>query len=79
MSTTTLSRRPGVQRLGLAGIGAAVLLVGIASPAGAATNVVIPLEPSEVLLTAYPVENEGPLDPMADPNAVTSPVPVDVQ
>ncbi len=56
MSTTTPRRRAG-QRLGLAGIGSAVLLVAIAAPAGAATDVVIPLEPSEVLLSAVPAED----------------------
>jgi hypothetical protein len=61
-----------VQRLGLAGIGTAVLLVGIASPAGAATGVVIPLEPTEVALGAFPVENIAAMDPMADP--ATAPV-----
>jgi hypothetical protein len=77
MSSPTPSRRP-LQRLGLAGIGSAVLLVGIASPAAAATGVVIPLEPSEVALSAVPVENiGGPMDPMADPaSGVLIPVPV---
>ena len=36
MSSSTLSRRPRAQRLGPVGIGTAVLLVGIASPAAAA-------------------------------------------
>jgi hypothetical protein len=77
MSSPTPSRRQ-LQRLGLAGIGSAVLLVGIASPAAAATGVVIPLEPSEVALTAVPVENiGGPMDPMADPTSgIFTPVPV---
>jgi hypothetical protein len=77
MSSPTPSRRP-LQRLGLAGIGSAVLLVGIASPAAAATGVVIPLEPSEVALSTVPVENiGGPMDPMADPSAgIFTPVPV---
>jgi hypothetical protein len=77
MSSSTPSRRP-LQRLGLAGIGSAVLLVGIASPAAAATGVVIPLEPSEVALATVPVENiGGPMDPMADPNGgVLTAVPV---
>ena len=78
MSSPTLSRRP-LQRLGLAGIGSAVLLVGIASPAVAATDVVIPLEPSEVALTAFPVENFGSMDAMADPNAGPVSTPVAVQ
>jgi hypothetical protein len=53
---STPSRRRHVQRLGLAGIGSAVLLVAIASPAVAAPDVVIPLEPSEVGLSAVPAE-----------------------
>jgi hypothetical protein len=79
MSSPTLSRRPQLQRLGLAGIGSAVLLVGIASPAVAATGVVIPLEPTEVALSAVPVENFGVMDPMADPNAGITPTSVAVQ
>ncbi|HEX2075688.1 MAG TPA: hypothetical protein VHF92_18060, partial [Geodermatophilus sp.] len=55
----TPSRRRQVQRLALTGIGSAVLLVGIAPAAGAATGVVIPLEPTEVELGAFPVENFG--------------------
>ncbi|WP_100497610.1 hypothetical protein [Geodermatophilus chilensis] len=76
MSSPALSRRP-LQRLGLVGIGSAVLLVGVAPPALAATDVVIPLEPSSVALTAFPVENlGGAMDPM-DPGAgVFTPVPV---
>ncbi|CCG02268.1 hypothetical protein [Blastococcus saxobsidens] len=79
MSSPSLSRRPQMQRLGLVGIGAAVLLVGITPPAGAATDVTIPLEPAEVALDAFPVENVGAMDPMADP--ATGPVvtPVLVQ
>jgi hypothetical protein len=78
MSSSTQIRRRQVQRLALTGVGSAVLLVGIAPTAGAATGVVIPLEPSEVALTAFPVENlGGAMDPMADPNAgVFTPVPV---
>ena len=79
MSSPTLSRRPQLQRLGLVGIGSAVLLVGIASPAVAATGVVIPLEPTEVALSAVPVENFGVMDPMADPNAGITPTSVAVQ
>ncbi len=80
MSRTTLSRRPQVQRLGLVGTGTAVLLVGIASPAGAATDVSIPLEPTEVVLGAFPVENYGSaMDPMADPNVIPTVTPVGVQ
>jgi hypothetical protein len=77
MSSPTLSRRP-LQRLGLAGIGSAVLFVGIASPAVAATGVVIPLEPSEVALSAVPVENiGGPMDPMTNSSAgIFTPQPV---
>ncbi|RFU18911.1 hypothetical protein [Geodermatophilus marinus] len=80
MSSPSSARRPQVQRLGLVGVGTALLLVGIASPAGAATDVVIPLEPTEVLLTAFPVENlGGSMDPMADPNAALTPTPVEVR
>src|SRR3712207_9362473 len=78
MSSPTLSRRP-LQRLGLAGIGSAVLFVGIASPAVAATGVVIPLEPSEVALSTVPVENFGVMDPMSDPGAGVAPTPLAVQ
>ena len=68
MSSPTLSRRP-LQRLGLAGIGSAVLFVGIASPALAATGVVIPRAPTEVALLNYPAENYGgePMGPMTGP------------
>ena len=78
MSSSTQNRRRQVQRLALTGVGSAVLLVGIAPTAGAATGVVIPLEPSEVALGAVPVENiGGPMDPMADLTAgVFTPVPV---
>ena len=79
MSTHRLARRPQVHRVCLTGIGAAVLLVGIASPAVAATDVVIPLEPTEVVLTAFPVENFGAMDPMADPAASGVLMPVGVQ
>ncbi|MDK3256713.1 hypothetical protein [Blastococcus capsensis] len=79
MSSSTLSRRPPVQRLGLVGIGTALLLVGIASPAGAATDVTIPLEPTEVELGAFPVENFGAMDPMADPATAPAVTPVLVQ
>ena len=77
MSSPTLSRRP-LQRLGLAGIGSAVLLVGIASPALAATGVVIPLAPTEVALLNYPAENYGgePMDPMTGPAGAPEPVVV---
>ena len=78
MSSTTQKRRPQVQRLGLAGIGTAVLLVGIASPAGAATGVVIPLEPAEVALSAFPADSLAAMDPMADPPSTLFP-PVSVQ
>jgi hypothetical protein len=80
MSISTPDRRPQVQRLALAGLGAAVLLVAIASPATAATGVVIPLEPTEAELVAFPVENfGGSLDPMADPNATPAAAPVGVR
>jgi hypothetical protein len=79
MPTLALSRRPQLQRLGLAGIGSAVLLVGIASPAVAATGVVIPLEPGEVIISAFPVESLAAMDPMADPNAEPVLAPVGVQ
>ena len=78
MSSSTQNRRRQVQRLALTGVGSAVLLIGIAPTAVAATGVVIPLEPSEVALGAVPVENiGGPMDPMADLTAgVFTPVPV---
>jgi hypothetical protein len=77
MSSTTTSRRPRVHRLGLAGIGTAVLLVGIATPAGAATDVVIPLEPAGVLLEALPLDPSGdPMDPMDPAPSLLIPVPV---
>ncbi len=78
MSSSTQNRRRQVQRLALTGVGSAVLLVGIAPTAGAATGVVIPLEPSEVALGAVAVENiGGPMDPIGDPAAgVFTPVPV---
>jgi hypothetical protein len=78
MSSSTHNRRRQVQRLALTGVGSAVLLIGIAPTAGAATGVVIPLEPSEVALGAVPVENiGGPMDPMADLTAgAFTPVPV---
>ena len=79
MSLHSLAARPLVQRLCLPGIGAAVLLVGIATPAAAATDVVIPLEPAEVALTAFPAENFGAMDPMADPEAPPVLTPVGVQ
>jgi hypothetical protein len=77
MSSTTRSRRPRVHRLGLAGIGTAVLLVGIATPASAATDVVIPLEPAGVLLEALPLDPAGdPMDPMDPTPSLLIPVPV---
>lgn len=77
MSSTTTSRRPRVQRLGLAGIGSAVLLVGIASPASAATDVVIPLEPPAVVLEGLPIDPAGdPMDPMDPSPSLLLPVPV---
>lgn len=73
MSTAPRTRRRHVQRLGLAGIGSAVLFVGIASPALAAADVVLPLTPSEVILFSYSPENFGgvPMDPMAGPTSGT--------
>ncbi len=78
MSSPTPSRRP-LQRLGLAGIGSAVLLVGIASPAAAADPVSVALDPPVVGVSAFPIENfGGVLDPMADPaNATFAPVAVE--
>ena len=77
MSSTTRSRRPRVHRLGLGGIGTAVLLVGIATPASAATDVVIPLEPAGVLLEALPLDPAGdPMDPMDPTPSLLIPVPV---
>ncbi|WP_448620564.1 hypothetical protein [Geodermatophilus sp. URMC 65] len=77
MSSPTLSRRP-LQRLGLAGIGSAVLLVGIASPAAAAEDVVVSLAPTQVVLLNYPTENYGelPMDPMTGPTGALEPVAV---
>ncbi|MGY1702926.1 hypothetical protein [Geodermatophilus sp. SYSU D00766] len=71
MPTPSPERRRHVQRFGLAGIGAAVLLVGIASPAAAAPGVVIPLAPTEVVLVPVAPENGdvAVLDPVADPAA----------
>ncbi|WP_346622504.1 hypothetical protein [Blastococcus montanus] len=79
MSSTTSSRRRQVQRLALTGVGSAVLLVGIAPAAVAATDVTIPLEPLEVELGAFPVENLGAMDPMADPATAPAVTPVPVQ
>jgi hypothetical protein len=79
MSSPSTPRRR-VQRYGIAGIGSAVLFVGIASPAAAATDVVIPLAPTEVVLFPAPVETGGavPMDPSADPTAgEPTPVPVE--
>ncbi len=66
MSSSTQNRRRRVQRLVLTGVGSAVLLVGIAPTAGAATGVVIPLEPTAVELIAIPVEDVASMGPMAD-------------
>jgi hypothetical protein len=68
MSSPSTPRRR-VQRYGLAGIGAAVLFVGIASPAAAATDVVIPLEPTEIALAAWPAASLTAMDPLTDPDA----------
>ena len=56
MSSSTQNRRRQVQRLALTGVGSAVLLIGIAPTAGAATGVVIPLAPTEVALLHQPVD-----------------------
>ena len=79
MSRNTPSRCREAQRLGVVVLGAAALLAGTTSGAVAATGVVIPLAPDEVILGAYPVENYGPMDPMADPNAAPTFTLVDVQ
>ncbi|GAB3346030.1 hypothetical protein [Modestobacter lapidis] len=79
MSRNTHKRRPQARRFSAVGLGAAAVLVGTASAAGAATGVVIPLEPGEVVLTAFPAENLGDMNPMADPNAVPTLTPVGVQ
>ncbi len=76
--STRPTRRRHVQRFGLAGIGSAVLFVGIAAPAGAATDVVIPLAPTQVVLIPTPEGGAVPLDPTADPFA-GAPRPVVVQ
>lgn len=78
MSSPTLSRR-SLHRLGLAGVGSAVLLVAIASPAGAATDVVVPIEPTEVLIGAFAVGDLSGMNPMADPSTVPTPAPVAVE
>ncbi len=67
MSTPSTPRRR-VQRYGIAGIGSAVLFVGIASPAAAATDVVIPLAPTEIGLFNHSTENVGaaPVNPVTD-------------
>jgi hypothetical protein len=69
MSRNTQKRRPRGQRFGVVGLGAAAVLAGTASAAGAATGVVIPLEPAEVVLSPFPVELLDTMNPMADPNA----------
>jgi hypothetical protein len=78
MSRTPQERRPRAQRLGVVGLGAAALLAGTTSVAGAATGVVIPLAPSAVILSTFPVENFGAMDPMADPDVALVPTPEDV-
>ena len=65
--------------MGVVGLGAAALLAGTASVAGAATGVVIPLEPGEVIVSAFPVESLAAMDPMADPNAEPVLAPVGVR
>lgn len=79
MSRNTPRRCREAQRFGVVVLGAAAVLAGTASGAGAATGVVIPLAPGEVILTASPVENVGATDPMADSNTVPAIRPVDVQ
>ncbi len=74
MSSPSTPRRR-VQRYGIAGIGSAVLFVGIASPAAAATDVVIPLAPSVVGVSGFPIENYGAVDLMGS----TAPTPQAVQ
>jgi len=75
MSSPT-PRRP-LQRLGLVGVGSALLLVGIASAASAATDVSIPLAPPEVVLGGIPIENVGGvMDPMA---GTATPTPVQAE
>ena len=78
MSRNTTRRCREAQRFGVV-LGAAAVLASTTSGAVAATGVVIPLEPGEVILSAYPVENYGPLDPMADSNAAPTFQFVDVQ
>lgn len=79
MSRNTTRRGREAQRYGVVALGAAALLAGTASGAGAATGVVIPLEPGVVDLSAVPVENFGPVDPMADPNTAPAFEFVDVR
>ncbi len=74
MSTPSPTRRR-VHRYGLAGIGSAVLFVGIASPAAAAPDVVIPLAPPLVAVSGFPIENYGAVDLMGS----TAPTPQAVQ
>jgi hypothetical protein len=74
VSTLSTTRRR-VQRVGLAGLAAAVLSVGIASPAGAATDVVFPLGDSPIGVTGFPLENHGVLDLMGA--GTFTPVPVE--
>ncbi|SHN50567.1 hypothetical protein SAMN05660350_00201 [Geodermatophilus obscurus] len=76
MSSSTQNRRRQVQRLALTGVGSAVLLVGIASTAGAAPGVVIPLAPTEVALFNYPIEKYdwAPMDPVNGPAGAAEPI-----
>ena len=78
MSRNTTRRCREAQRFGVV-LGAAAVLAGSTSGAVAATGVVIPLEPGVVDLSTFPVENFGPMDPMADPNAAPTFTLVDVQ
>ena len=75
MSRAPCTRRARAQRHGVVGLGAAAVLAGTASAAGAVPGVVIPLEPSAVLLSGFAVENLGDMDPMADPDADLDPTP----
>ncbi|MEX5717450.1 LPXTG cell wall anchor domain-containing protein [Geodermatophilus maliterrae] len=81
MSTHTLSRhhhRWGTARVGVVGL-AVMASMGLAMPsAGAAPAVALPLEPGEVLLSAFPVENAGAMDAMGEPTGA-GPTEVAVQ
>jgi len=79
MSRNTTTRRcREAQRFGVV-LGAAAVLAGTASGAGAATGVVIALAPTEVLIGAVLVDELALMDPMADPSTVPAPSPVGVE